>query len=59
VIPKSAIVVIGHDDDGALPQRTPADSFDDACHFPIAIENVGVSGMLVLLADRFEIGDRG
>ena len=57
MVPQPAILVISHDDDAVLPQRAVLDRLDDPGGVGVTLEDIGITWVLILLADRLEEGD--
>src|SRR5262245_28886775 len=59
VVPESTMLVVGDDDRGRWPIRAALEGFDQVDQVPLPGVDVGVAGMLVVLAERLYEGHRG
>src|SRR5262249_33187513 len=59
VVPEAAVLVVGDDDGGVGPGVAVLDGVDDVGDVLLALQQVGVTGVLVIGADRLDEADRG
>jgi hypothetical protein len=54
VVPEAAVLVVGDDDRGVLPVGTVADGVDQVEHVLLTGDQIGVTGVLVVGAERLD-----